>query len=122
MLTSKPGLAGLAATITTKIRSVYCVSITPRINRWDQHDVIPNKQIVPDWFFPALQDLQERVKHSDGKVAIGLGFDSYTLPRDEVIRIFETARKIGARIITSHWRRNHIAGKFPPVGLQYTVS
>jgi cytosine/adenosine deaminase-related metal-dependent hydrolase len=104
------GVAGFAATLTAGIRSVFCLSLTPRLDKWDTQ-VVANGQLLPDWFFPLLDDLEKQCRQSRGKVAIGFGFDSYTLPSEEVIRIFESARKAGAKVITSHWRRNNIAGK-----------
>ncbi|KAJ9616824.1 hypothetical protein H2200_000543 [Cladophialophora chaetospira] len=103
------GLAGFAATLTAGLRSVYCLSLTPRLDRWDT-EIVANTELEPDWFFPLLRDLNNQCQSTSGRVSIGLGFDSYTLPREEVIRIFETARGVGAKVITSHWRRNNIAG------------
>ncbi|EXJ62210.1 hypothetical protein A1O7_02643 [Cladophialophora yegresii CBS 114405] len=103
------GLAGLAATLTAGIRSVYCLSLTPRLDRWDTQ-IVANGQLEPDWFFPLLSDLEKQCRQTRRKVAIGFGFDSYTLPSEDVIRIFDSARKAGAKVITSHWRRNNIAG------------
>ncbi len=103
------GLAGFAATLTAGVRSIYCLSLTPRLERWDT-EVVADPELVPDWFFPLLRDLNEQCQDSSGMVSIGFGFDSYTIPREEVERIFETARRVGAKVITSHWRRNNIAG------------
>ena len=104
------GLAGFAATLAAEIRSVFCLSITPRLEKWDT-EVVANKELVPSWFFPLLRDLRAKLLPDNAKVDIGLGFDLYTLPAEEVISIFNTAREIGVKLITSHWRRNNIAGK-----------
>ena len=104
------GLAGFAATVTSGIRSIYCLSITPRLERWDELEVVEHHELVPNWFLPTLEDLGRYSQSFRGRVSIGLGFDSYGLPREDVIRVFEKARYIGVKIITSHWRRNNIAG------------
>lgn len=103
------GLAGFAATISAAIRSVYCLSVTPRLKRWDD-EIVPDPEDVPDWFLPLMEDLQTRTREARSKVCLGLGFDSYHMDRDEVLQLFDRARKIGVIKITSHWRRNNIAG------------
>ncbi|EHY53556.1 hypothetical protein HRR83_003763 [Exophiala dermatitidis] len=106
-------LAGFSATVTTGIRSVFCLGLTPRIDKWDDNEVVPNPELIPEWFLPTLRDLSVRAGRlslSNNRISIGLGFDSYTLPREDIVRFFTGAREAGAKIITSHWRRNNIAG------------
>ncbi|KAL2419258.1 hypothetical protein ABEF95_001783 [Exophiala dermatitidis] len=104
-------LAGFSATVTTGIRSVFCLGLTPRIDKWDKSKVVPNTELIPGWFLPTLRDLSVRAgRLSNDRIFIGLGFDSYTLPREDIVRFFTGAREAGAKVITSHWRRNNIAG------------
>ncbi|KIW90020.1 uncharacterized protein Z519_09450 [Cladophialophora bantiana CBS 173.52] len=86
------GLAALAATLSSGIESILCLSVTPRLKRWDTESVA-DSELLPPWFCPFAARPQQRTElHEDVK------------------RIFETARDIGAKIITSHLRRNNIAG------------
>lgn len=92
------------------IRSLFCYSHVPQIKIWHEQYELESQQI-PSWFLETLEQVNERLKASNGKVTLGLGFDGYHLPKEDVIRVFETARKVGVRRITSHWRRNNVAGK-----------
>lgn len=64
---------------------------------------------VPDWFLPTLQELLG-LSQSHPLVSVGLGFDAFNLPGDEIKRIFTEARRMGTSAITSHWRRNNVVG------------
>ena len=48
---------------------------------------------------------------------IGLGFDMLDLPKDQVVNLYQTARTLGVQTITSHWRKNNIAGTSLPTQL-----
>ena len=102
--------AGVSATLVSGIRSVFCYSHVPQIKVW-HHQYELESQQIPPWFLDTLEQVDQRLKASGGKVTLGFGFDGYHLPKDDVIRVFEAARKVGVRRITSHWRRNSVAGK-----------
>ena len=82
------------------------------IARWDSEALENATQAVPNWFLPQLEEVCKlpAVVNSD-RVSVGLGFDSYHLPQDQVAGILGAARDMGVKLITSHWRRNNIAGK-----------
>ena len=104
-------LAGLSATLLSGIRSVFCYSLVMNIETWNQDELTNSKTAIPEWWLPLLQQLagDEKLANSD-LVDLGLGFDSYHLPEDQVKTVFEKARGAGTKLITSHWRRNNIAG------------
>lgn len=81
------------------------------IETWNQDELTNSKTAIPDWWLPLLEKLagDEKLANSD-LVDLGLGFDSYHLPGDQVKAVFEKARSAGIKLITSHWRRNNIAG------------
>lgn len=92
---------------------MFCPSIVPQIKHWDKDGYeLDASKPVPDFFMPQLKSLCQDVEEfsSSNKVSIGLGFDAWYLPKEEIISIFEQARKAGCRFITSHWRRNNVAG------------
>ncbi|KAF2235686.1 Metallo-dependent hydrolase [Viridothelium virens] len=103
------GLAGLSAAITAGIRSVFCYSIIPRFTRWDAEiEVDPSP--ISDWCIKQLENFTQRQPFGDGRVTIGFGFDMFHLPKDQVVDLYQTARRLGVKTITSHWRHNNIAG------------
>ena len=106
-------LAGLSATSAVGIRSVFCYSLVPRIEKWDTEVFKLASSPIPDWFLPGLEKLcSRREVISSDRVTIGLGFDSYHIPEGEVSKVFRSARDFGVELITSHWRRCNVAGRF----------
>lgn len=100
--------AGLSATLATKIRSVFCYSLVPNIARWDDEFEL-GSPAIPEWFIPTLEQVAQTLPSISRRIDLGFGFDNYKLPAEDVKRLYEAARKHGAEVITSHWRRNNIA-------------
>ena len=104
--------AGLSATLSSGIRSVFCYSLVMNIESWNQDELTNSKTAVPEWWLPLLDQVP---RHPDivgsDRVEVGLGFDSYHLPEEQVKEVFDRASGAGVKLITSHWRRNNIAGK-----------
>ena len=88
---------------------MFCYSIIPRLKRWDS-EVEPETDPIPDWCIAQLKDFTGRQPFGNGLVTIGLGFDMLTLPREQVVNLYQTARNLGVKTITSHWRKNNVAG------------
>jgi hypothetical protein len=106
-----PVMACLSATLTSGIRSVFCYSLVPNIESWDSTGFRNANSAVPDWFIPHLKAVTSHpATTASDRVVVGLGYDSYHLPQEQTKRIFQTAREDGVGLITSHWRRNNIAG------------
>lgn len=100
--------AGISATFATKIRSVFCYSLVPNIQRWDDKFELGSPPI-PNWFFSTLEKVASVLKSTKGRIKLGLGFDNYHLPKEAVKKLYGASRQNGATTITSHWRRNNIA-------------
>ena len=83
------GLAGSTATLISGIRSRSRLRLRPRFERWD-NEAVANTELLLDWFFPLLRNLNDQCQTSRGKLAIGLGFDSYTLPLEDVLAIADS--------------------------------
>ena len=64
-------------------------------------------ELIPDWFWPLLQEIAQApaLNSEDARVRLGLGFDYYFLPEDVVKDSFQRARKLGLELITSHCAR-----------------
>jgi hypothetical protein len=75
--------------------------------------------LIPDWVLTQFAELAAKQPFGDGRVHLGLAFDAYFLPKDVVVALFENARKMGVKLITSHYVRNAIAGSCYP---QYSIS
>jgi hypothetical protein len=103
--------AGLSATLLSGIRSVFSYSLVMNIENWDENEMRTSRTPVPEWWFPLLDEVarHQDIARSD-RVDVGLGFDSYHLPEEQVKEVFERARGAGVKLITSHWRRNNVAG------------
>lgn len=92
---------------------MFCYSIIPRLKRWDS-EVEPDPNRIPDWSIDQLEALTRRQPFANGRVTIGLGFDMLDLSRDQVVDLYQKARNLGVKSITSHWRKNTIAGTSSP--------
>jgi cytosine/adenosine deaminase-related metal-dependent hydrolase len=104
--------AGLNATVMSGIRSVFCYSLVMNIASWDREGMVNAEPPVPEWWMPLLEELsKDRRLCENDRIDLGLGFDSYHLPETQVRVVFEKARTANVKLITSHWRRNNIAGK-----------
>lgn len=61
---------------------------------------------------PLLEALvQDPEVIGSGRVRLGLGFDLYHLSETQIKEVFWKARGAEIKLITSHWRRNNVAGK-----------
>jgi hypothetical protein len=106
-----PVMAGLSATLASGIRSVFCYSLVPNIETWDSTGFHNAKSAIPDWFVPHLKAITSHpATAASDRVMIGLGYDSYHLPHEQTKHVFKVVRENGVGLITSHWRRNNIAG------------
>ena len=63
--------------------------------------------LIPHWFTTVLEKLSATKALTDPNslVRLGLGFDGYHLPKDVVVGLFEKAKSLGVKVITSHYIR-----------------
>ena len=64
--------------------------------------------MFPDWM---MQTFREVVSEGPFGVEMGFAFDGYFLPKEMVVGLFETAKKAGIKIVTSHYCRGAMLGK-----------
>ncbi|KAJ6563570.1 hypothetical protein DFH09DRAFT_1158419 [Mycena vulgaris] len=72
---------------------------------------------VPDWASKQLAELAASQPFGDGRVRLGVGFDGYHLPQDVVVSVFESARRMGVKLFTSHYVRGALFGQHSVVNL-----
>lgn len=99
------------ATVSSGIRSVFCYTPTLKLQTW-KPDMIPDFNILDDWVWRQLDQLGENSPYAEGRVQLGLGFDGLMLPRETVVALFTRARKVGAKVITTHYVRGYFGNSF----------
>ena len=86
------------------IRSVFCYSPSMRIKSWDP-DLTLDGGMLDDWVLEHFENLGAAAPFGKGRVQLGLAFDGLSLPKDLVTALYDRARKLGVRVITSHYVR-----------------
>jgi cytosine/adenosine deaminase-related metal-dependent hydrolase len=104
LLTSLKAKRALSATISSGIRSIFCYSPTQQVLSWSPFEI--ESDPLHPWVVSTLDDLAHSSPYGSGRVEIGLGFDSYHLPKDQVQSLFQTAKNAGIKLVTSHYVRN----------------
>ncbi|RBR19986.1 hypothetical protein FVER53590_25026 [Fusarium verticillioides] len=93
--------AALSATLSSGIRSIYCYCPTGRVNTWKPFEM--EEEFLPAWLFEQLTSMRKAGPFANGRVTMGFAFDSFYLPKDVVINIFNQVRGLGIKTITSHY-------------------
>ncbi|KAF5262268.1 hypothetical protein FOXYS1_7023 [Fusarium oxysporum] len=91
------------------IRGVFAYGETfLNLKKWDTESCVPNAMSISEPFIKHVEDLAQRDPFGNGRVNVGLSFDGYHMPQQEVERLFRRALKAGIKLITSH------SGNFGP--------
>ncbi|KAF5547610.1 5-methylthioadenosine s-adenosylhomocysteine deaminase [Fusarium phyllophilum] len=93
--------AALSATISSGIRSIYCYCPIGRVKTWKPIEV--EEELLPAWLFEQLTSLCKNGPFANGRVTMGFAFDSFYLPNDVVVSIFNQVRGLVIKTITSHY-------------------
>ncbi|KAH6681318.1 hypothetical protein B0J14DRAFT_529736 [Halenospora varia] len=102
----KHSKAAIAAIISSGIRSIYGYCPTPRVKIWKPFALEEN--MLEDWVMSTMDELATAAPFGDGRVQIGLAFDGLFLPKEMVVDLFERARKVGIKMVTTHFTLNPI--------------
>jgi cytosine/adenosine deaminase-related metal-dependent hydrolase len=102
----------VSALATSGLRSFFCYSANPRVKSWDEFSM--ESDAIPDWFLNQLHQLSLGQPFGDGRVRIGLAWDTWTLPQEVVSKIFKEARSWGIQLITCHHLRGPTLGTYLP--------
>jgi hypothetical protein len=70
------------------------------------------EEVVPSWFMSALEEISGQRPLGNGRVSLGLGFDSFTIAQEEVESIFSQVRKSSAHLITAHHLHGQICERY----------
>ncbi|PCH04011.1 Amidohydrolase 1 [Penicillium occitanis (nom. inval.)] len=92
----------LRATTSSGLRSIFCYSAIWRIKSWSS-EVEYDGTLLPDWWHATLTSLAKSAPYGDGRVSLGVGFDQFQLPKEEVMNLYEKARELGVKLMTSHY-------------------
>ncbi|KAJ7907286.1 hypothetical protein B0H13DRAFT_2662420 [Mycena leptocephala] len=100
--------SALSATVASGIRSFFCYCPVPqgRAASWAPFRFEPGTMSVPDWTANQLADLAANQPFGNGRVRLGVAFDAWYLPKDDVISLFENARGLGVKLFTTHFVKN----------------
>jgi cytosine/adenosine deaminase-related metal-dependent hydrolase len=99
----------LAGTLTSGLRSIFCLTPTPRVTSWEPSLAL-SMELIPASLSIQLSRLG-RLLRAAPRVDLGLAFDGYGLvPPAETQALFAAARAVPARLITSHYARNPVLG------------
>lgn len=93
--------AALERLVGSGVRSVFCPCPTKRVKAWSPELSFEGEE-VSRWFMPMLQDMVGQRPFGDGRMELGLAFDSFGIPREDVKEIFSRARESKLQLITSH--------------------
>jgi cytosine/adenosine deaminase-related metal-dependent hydrolase len=105
-------LRAIDGLVASGLRAFFCLVPTIQAESWKP--VVKLKDtLIPDWFLPLLENLAEQMPMADGRIKLGLGFDGFHLPREEVVGLYQQAKKHGIKLFTSHHCRGPIGTYFP---------
>lgn len=93
----------VSALVTSGIRSIFCYCANPRVKSWNPEFTM-EPDFIPDWFFKQLHKLATEQPFGDGRVHIGLTWDTWSLPKEVISKFFE-ARMWGIKLITCYHTR-----------------
>ncbi|KAJ5459684.1 uncharacterized protein N7458_001236 [Penicillium daleae] len=100
----------IEATIASGIRSIFCYAPTMRVKTW-KPEITYEGGLLDDWVIENFERLGVLAPFGNGRVQLGLAFDGFMLPKEQVISLYERARKLGAQVITSHYVRSYFGDK-----------
>ncbi|CRG90207.1 5-methylthioadenosine/S-adenosylhomocysteinedeaminase [Talaromyces islandicus] len=92
----------IEATVSSGIRSVFCYTPTMRVKKF-QPELVLDGGLLDDWVLEHMRDLGAAAPFGNGRVQLGLAFDGFMLPKEQVVSLYNQARSIGVQVITSHF-------------------
>ncbi|RBQ81073.1 hypothetical protein FVER14953_06708 [Fusarium verticillioides] len=95
--------SAISAFSDSGIRGVFAYGETfLNLQKWDDKSCVPNPMSVSEPFIKHVEDLAQRGPFRNGCVDVGVSFDGYHMPQQEVEKLFHRAVKAGVKLITSH--------------------
>ncbi|CAL5871153.1 uncharacterized protein PFLUO_LOCUS5399 [Penicillium psychrofluorescens] len=96
----------IEATASSGIRSIFCYTPILRVKTF-RPDFTVDGGLLDDWVIDHLKHLGATAPFGDERVQLGLAFDGFMLPKDQVVSLYTEARKLGVKIITTHYVRKY---------------
>lgn len=91
---------------------MFAYQVPIRLTQWDETTCGIDTNFLPEWSLDQLSELASKYNGDlKSRVEIGLGFDFWFLPKDQVLGAFRRLRENGVRLVTSHVTRNAYYGK-----------
>ncbi|PNP61557.1 hypothetical protein FNYG_13707 [Fusarium nygamai] len=101
--------SAISAFSDSGIRGVFAYGETfLNLQKWDDKSCVPNPMSISEPFIKHVEDLAQRGPFGNGCVNVGVSFDGYHMPQQEVEKLIHRAVKAGVKLITSH------SGNFGP--------
>lgn len=97
------------------LRSFFCYDAIFRVKEWSTTNFEYDEELFPEWWQTQLESLARSQPFGDGRVYLGLAFDSWNLPKDTIINLWSKCRELGVKLFTSHYVGNTTSGKFPAI-------
>lgn len=98
--------------VASGLRAFFCLVPTIQVESW-KPDLKLKDTLIPEWFLPLLENLAEKMPMEGGRIKLGLGFGGFHLSREEVVGLYQHAKKHGIKLFTSHHSRGPIGTLFP---------
>lgn len=77
-----------------------------RVKTW-KPEITYEGGLLDDWVIENFERLGVLAPFGNGRVQLGLAFDGFMLPKEQVISLYERARKLGAQVITLHYVQSY---------------
>jgi cytosine/adenosine deaminase-related metal-dependent hydrolase len=99
-------LSAISGIVASGIRSFFCYCANPRVKSWNPEFTM-EEDPIPEWFLKQLHELATLQPFGNGRVQLGLAWDTWYLPREVIVKLFERARSWGIKLITCHSSRGN---------------
>jgi cytosine/adenosine deaminase-related metal-dependent hydrolase len=101
---SQEAKTAISATASSGIRSIFGYCPTSKLKSWNP--VQFDYEILAPWVLDTFTELATTAPFGNGRISIGLAFDLWFLPQETITSLFQKAKKLGVKTITTHCARN----------------
>lgn len=77
-----------------------------RVKTWNP-EVTFEGGLLDEWVIANFEKLGASAPFGNGRVQLGLAFDGFLLPKEQVVSLYGRARAMGTQIITSHYAQSY---------------
>lgn len=79
-----------------------------RVKDW-KPELTTTGELVDDWVMENFEKIAKAAPFGSGRVQMGFAFDAFMLPQDQVVSIYQKARKCGVKVITTHYAGSYFS-------------